>query len=409
VPLMFFACKRDSVMIKRADRVGKVMTSPYRAVSLFLIWRKRMDAKRVFIIGAGFSKQAGMPLATELTPLLRRKFEDYDHAEALQWLAWLDERVNWMNDKSRNGRCVPNIEELFDLAHFDALTWKMRQQLCPVGRNSGDTPLSNAESIEAWLSYMEDDLRDVIWNQQQTGLQRLDRIDKFTAVLQDNDVIATFNYDTLIEQSISYAERAWQYGFTFEKGHGIRILKMHGSINWAVVLRDQIDSFGYPILFRKEDLNATDTTPSPNEPEYAYALLRIPDDKLADRIENRFLQKGNKQYGIGIAGLGRYKPLDALPGSGPVWDTAGRALYQADEIYAIGFSLSPFDTLARLHFAGVMCERARKNKLPKKIVLVDPHACSLKEDYEAVFGLETPLETIENCAEDVDWTSLLVP
>lgn len=377
------------------------------AASLFLMWREHMGAKRAFIIGAGFSKQAGMPLATELTPLLRRKFEEYDHREALKWLDSLDERVNWMNDKSGNGRHVPNIEELFDLAHFDALIWKMRQQMCPVGRGCGDTPFSTAESIEAWLSYMEEDLRNVIWNQQEAALGKLNRIDRFTAMLQDDDTIITFNYDTLIERSISKAKKPWQYGFKLENRDGTRILKMHGSINWAVVLRDQVDNFGYPVLFRKEDQNAKNTTPSPNEPEYTCVLLRIPDDKLSNRIENRFFQKGNKQYGIGIAGLGRYKPLDTLPGSGPVWHSAGRALYHADEIYAIGFSLSPFDTMARLHFADVMCERTKKSRLPRKITLVDPSACSLKAAYEAVFGSQTPLKIIQECAEDVDWTNLL--
>jgi hypothetical protein len=41
-----------------------------------------MDSKRVFIIGARFSKQAGMHLATELTLLLPRKFEQYNHKGA---------------------------------------------------------------------------------------------------------------------------------------------------------------------------------------------------------------------------------------------------------------------------------------------------------------------------------------
>jgi len=367
-----------------------------------------MDGKRVFIIGAGFSKQVGMPLATELTPLLCQNFEEYDQEEALEWLGWLDERVNWMNAGSHNGGRTLNIEELFDLAHFDALICRMRQQMCPVGRAHGDTPFWTAESIAAWLSHMEDALQDVIWNQQKAALEKLDRIHRFTAMLRSDDTIITFNYDTLIEQSISQGERPWQYGFKIEDGSGTPILKMHGSINWAVVQRDQVGNFGYPVLFRKEDQNVKNATEKPaGEIEYDYVLLRIPDDKLANRIENRILQQSNKQYDIGVTGLGRYKPLDRLPGSGPVWRNAGRALYEADEIYAIGFSLSPFDTMARLHFAGVMCERASKKKSPKKITLIDPSASSLKEDYQAVFGSELRVETIPKCAEAVDWTSLL--
>jgi hypothetical protein len=367
-----------------------------------------MDSKRVFILGAGFSKQAGMPLATELTPLLRRKFEEYNHEEALEWLAWLDERISWLKQTDENATPSLNIEELFDLAHFDALTFKLKQHMCPVGRNAGDTPYSDAEAIEAWLSYMEDDLRDVIWDKQKAGLEKLDRIARFTDLLREQDTVVTFNYDTLIEQSLSQAEKPWHYGFKIEKGQGTQIVKMHGSINWAIVLREQVGNFEYPLLFKKEDKNRLGTTTQPTgEAEYDYALLRIPDDKLANRIENRILQRGDKQYGIGIAGLGRYKPLDKMPGSGQVWHNAGRALYQADEIYVIGFSLSPFDTMAQLHFAGVMCERAGKKNLPSKVVLIDPYARERLANFRAVFGPDVRIEPIQQPAEQVDWNVLL--
>jgi hypothetical protein len=42
-----------------------------------------MGAKRVFILGAGFSKQAGMPLATEMTNLILEKFREYDLKEMI--------------------------------------------------------------------------------------------------------------------------------------------------------------------------------------------------------------------------------------------------------------------------------------------------------------------------------------
>lgn len=367
-----------------------------------------MDSKRVFILGAGFSKQAGMPLATELTPLLRRKFEEYDHEEALAWLASLDERISWINHTHESPGRPPNVEELFDFAHFDALIWKMRQHMCPVGRNWGDTPYSTGEAIETWLRHMEDDLVDVIWDQQQVALTKADGISRFASILQENDVIVTFNYDTLIEQSMSQAEKPWHYGFKADNSQGTPILKMHGSFNWAVVLRDQADTFGYPILFRKEDQNVTDVTAKPTgEIEYDYVLLQIPDTRLANRIENRILQRSDKQYGIGIAGLGRYKPLDKMPGSGHVWHNAGRALYQADEICIIGFSLSPFDTMAQLHFAGVMCERTGKKPLPSRVIVVDPCASDRLASFRRVFGPDVRIELVQEPAETVDWSALL--
>lgn len=46
--------------------------------------------KRVFILGAGFSKPANMPLANELLPLLEEKLE---LVEMHDWLQWLGKRL----------------------------------------------------------------------------------------------------------------------------------------------------------------------------------------------------------------------------------------------------------------------------------------------------------------------------
>lgn len=365
-----------------------------------------MSSKRVFILGAGFSKQVGMPLATELTPLLCRKFEEYNHDEALEWITWLDERISWMKRKNENVMPALNIEELFDLAYFDALIWKMRQHMCTVSRNSGDTPYSTAKGIEAWLSYMEDDLRDVIWERQKQAQEETGKIDRFSKHLKYDDVIITFNYDTLIENSLSTQNIDWHYGFKQENDVGTGILKMHGSINWLIVPRNKYSNFGYPLLFKKEDANRDETDWPCSEEEWDYVLIRIPDSSVGLKIENRNLQSHEKPYFIGIAGLGRYKPLDRIPGSGQVWHNAGSALYQADEIYIVGFSLSPFDTMARMHFAGVMCERAKKNR-PATIVLIDPNAYKLKNDFQSVFGTDTPITIYQQKSEQVKWSEVL--
>ena len=48
---------------------------------------------RVFILGAGFSKQVGLPLATELTELLMAKFRQIDHRDAIAWFDSLERRI----------------------------------------------------------------------------------------------------------------------------------------------------------------------------------------------------------------------------------------------------------------------------------------------------------------------------
>ena len=363
-----------------------------------------MCSKRVFILGAGFSKMAGMPLATDLTNLVLTKFREDDLEDALEWLGFLQERIKWLGDGKSKGI---NIEEVFDLASFDIELWKMRQQLCPLGRNSDGTPWQKAEDIEAWLSYMEYDLRDVIWQEQKKA--KLDQIKKFTTHLKSDDIVLTFNYDTLLEESLKQQNKKWYYGFEQEKSHGVKILKMHGSINWIMVRREQKDNFEYPLLFEKRDKNVEDHgMQAPDETEYKIVLLRVPDESLAGRIENRDLQLRSKQYEIAIAGLGRYKPLSELKGSGEIWNNALRTLRNCEQIYIIGFSLSPFDTMARLHFGGVMMERSKEKEIGlMQITLIDPIAGELKPDFKKVFGCSASIDVIEKKGEEVDWSTLL--
>jgi len=366
-----------------------------------------MATKRVFILGAGFSKQAGMPLATELTNNILGKFRGYEQEEFLEWFGHLQERIDWLEGGKSNRI---NIEQVFDLAQFDVELWKMRQQLTTVGRRNGDTHWDMAQSIELWLSYMEKFLRDIIWEEQKKARGRLDSIKKFSTHLNPDDAVVTFNYDCLLEDSLTQQNKEWYYGFAKENKTGIKILKMHGSINWAMVPRDQQNNFEYTLLFRKEDKNVDDHNMKPaDELEYNYVLLKIPDEYLSNRIENRDLQWSNKQYGIAIAGLGRYKPLSELVGSGKVWTNAFRALHECEQIYIVGFSLSPFDTMARLHFGGVMMERYRGQKLElPKIVLIDRRAGDLVDNFKSVFGRQSIIDLIQKPAQKVEWGKMLL-
>ncbi len=359
-----------------------------------------MNTKRIFILGAGFSKMAEMPLATDLTNHLGDKFRADDLEDALEWLGYLQQRIEWLGGGKPKGI---NIEEVFDLAQFDIELWKMRQQLCQLGRNCGDTSWQNVEGIEAWLSYMEDDLLDVIWEEQKKA--RLDPIMRFSTHLNSDDVVLTFNYDTLLEQSLEQQNKKWYYGFEQEKGSGVKILKMHGSINWIMVRRDQKNNFDYPLLFKKTDLNVENHgTEAPDEDEYKLVLLRVPDKNLASQIENRDLQSGSKQHEIAIAGLGRYKPMSKLVGNGEIWINAFRAMHNCKQIYVIGFSLSPFDTMARLHFGGVMMKRSQQRNIElPRITLIDPFASGLKSNYESVFGCNASMDLVEKEGEKVDW------
>lgn len=365
-----------------------------------------MTTKRVFILGAGFSKQAGMPLATDLMDHMRRKFRESKGGDALKWLGCLQERIEWL--KGGNSYKI-NIEEVFDLAWFDIEVFKMKQQLSQFGRRNGFTPWQEAEDRQGWLVWMLRYLVDVILDEQKKARTKLDLINKFSIYLNPDDAVITFNYDSLLEESLEKQKKKWWYGFKKEEDFGLKILKMHGSINWAMVLREQQGNFGYPLLFRKDDKNVDDHGAEvPNEIDYKYVLCRIPDKCLTNHIENRRRQLSKWYYLLAIAGLGRYKPLSKLVGSYEVWNNAIRALRDCEQIYIVGFSLSPFDNMARLHFGEVMMERSKREdiKLPK-VTIIDPNACGMKENFMSVFGGQSIIDLIQKQAQEINWGKLL--
>src|SRR5687768_5652515 len=118
-------------------------------------------SKRVFIFGAGFSKPAGIPLATELLPLITAKL---GLDEMQQWLDDMRNGLEWLSGGDHQRGAYPfNIEEVFQIGHFDIEVHRLRQHLFSAGRDGPGSPWNDAETIAHWLSCLLDALRDVIF------------------------------------------------------------------------------------------------------------------------------------------------------------------------------------------------------------------------------------------------------
>lgn len=356
-----------------------------------------MSIKRAFILGAGFSKQAGLPLANELTELVinSEEIEEVDDMHA--WLKDISKRIDaW----AANGHSKLNIEQLFDLARYDIELWKMRQQLVSVERNHGSTPWSQGEGIETWLSYLLDEMKHTIFEAQKKSCLR--SVEDFCKYLKDGDIILTFNYDTVLEQSIDNVGKSWTNGLFDKKPGSIDILKMHGSINWLILPRGmEMDSSEFLKLYSKGVIvSEHGHKPSDNQEDTEDLWRPITHDGCNRLLDMDRTGISNFPYKIGIAGLGRYKPLHELIGSGPTWNEAFRALKEAEKIIVIGFSMSPYDTMASFHFRSVLGLRDTS----PRILVVDPHATCNKANYISVFG--DRVELIDKRAEEVEWSKL---
>lgn len=374
------------------------------------------NVNRVFILGAGFSKAAGMPLSNELTTKLVDTVFTRDHIRddgGFQW--WFQDisaRIKKFSGKENTKSSNLNIEQFFECANFDADYCRIRQQECTVGRNDGETPYGRFEEIINWLHFLENQLVGVLIQYQKHA--DIKAIKNFSENLEHDDVILTFNYDTILETSLSEINQNWHHGFDIEDATdaSIPILKLHGSIDWWKKSRE------YPLdnaitLFEKTDVNRERSVEGKDigvgyddtdEPEYDEILYRVSDLDGTKRCFERFTGLATERSFAwpGLAGLGSNKSLHNLVGSGVIWKNANHTLKSAKEIYIVGWSASPFDTMARFYFCSMLYQRKIP---PSRIVVVDPNVGD-GENYKAVFGEVIP---VDKRVEEVDWDELLTP
>ncbi|MCH7884261.1 MAG: hypothetical protein IIC01_03335 [Planctomycetes bacterium] len=354
------------------------------------------DLKRVFILGAGFSKPAGMPLATELLPQLVTKLQ---HDEMRKWVDGLCRRLAWLSgNNQQTDSFTPNIEQVFQYAHFDVEVRRLQQQVVPFGRQDGLTPWNQGESIECWLSYLEDALCDVVSEREDNC--DLTPITRWAEGVSEHDAVLTFNYDTLAERGLAKLGKTWSHGMECEGNNGIPVYKLHGSIDWIVAHRSE-NSSKLELLFDKANTNRSDGKTGHVEDDCRLWRCRTREQRR-NWIDGRDLQGGTWKT-VGIAGLGAYKELHRIPGLGRVWTRGMRALYHADRAVVVGFAMSDFDAMAQMQLAEVAQARQRDGR-PLPVFVVDPCANEASNDrFRRVFR---SVEFISRKHEEFDWSSL---
>jgi len=356
-------------------------------------------AKRVFILGAGFSVPAGMPLATELLPLLETKLQ---LDEMRQWLDGLGERLAWLSGINQQaGSFKLNIEQVFHYAHFDMEVHRLRQHLAPVGRQDGpETPWNYAESIRAWLSYLEEALHDVIFETEEQG--NLMPITRWAETVKAADSVVTFNYDTLVERALTGCGKTWNHGTGREGDSGIAVFKLHGSIDWIVAHRSECFS-KLDLVFDKENANRSEQNTGHIEDDCRLwrCWTRQQLQEWISGCDVQSIPDHGSPRTVGIAGLGAYKELHQIPGLGRVWTRGMRALYKADVGVVVGFSMSDFDAMAQMQFAEVARRRWSENR-PLCVIVIDPCDNDATRDrFRRVFR---SVEFVNSHHETVDWS-----
>lgn len=355
-------------------------------------------SKRVFIIGSGFSRPAGLPTSNELLDIAVQNPLMLEDDDFNRWRKHLSEIIKELEPD--NGL---NIEQFFDYAQFDVEFWKMKNQISP----SDD---GESERKQSWLNDITKEVYLIISKKQKEAEEKnkIKYIINFANQLTAQDTIVTFNYDTLVESIFKRLNIKWDHGLDDFVEQNISVLKMHGSIDWIILkrgtLKDKPEKFQK--LYSRYDIYVREQNHTPaDKPEYIWELWRHTDTYAIPAFSESPIS--SFQYGLGHAGLGRFKRLSMLPGSYLSWHEAGSALYNADEVYVIGFSMTQYDLMCRMYFLDVIQKRIEDNRKPIKLTLIDPQAPKIEGTFRQVFKPADMKVIAESIGDDTDWGELI--
>ena len=345
----------------------------------------------VYILGAGFSRPAGLPIIKD--------FLDY-----------MRESVNWLASSGRNKELAAvkkvfqlrlraagaahrmridpeNIEELFSLAsahedrtnrfdgfpeaNQDYVSLAIAATLDYAGQK-GRIPqymmlIKNSSEFQELLSTPK--LNWIFYNESSSQSKPgqhfyLPVYDFYAGLFSGNwcrqveeirNTVITFNYDTLLENSLSRLDIPFTYslpmaGDSIKTEGRLPVLKLHGSVNW--VFQDCAGE-------------------GPNED----ILTMVPYDSYEDIIKNEdepFLlpPTWRKVFSGTLAGI---------------WNQSVKAIAEATRIIVVGFSLPPTD----IHFRYLLAAGLQENISLRDFIVVNlakpGQEGAIKQNFEQIF------------------------
>ncbi len=190
---------------------------------------------RTFVLGAGFSAAAGLPLATGLWHEVLRRIDrafgqdNIVRHDLARFLRFKQATVGLAPDAN-----AVDFEEFLGFLDIEHYLWLQGSDTWSAAGNRG-------QLIIRWF------IGQTLFERQQEGRARRPEVyRRFAAELRGSDYVMTFNYDTLVEESLEAVGRPYRlFPNRFEEIRVLSntvdssrddvevvVLKLHGSIDW---------------------------------------------------------------------------------------------------------------------------------------------------------------------------------
>lgn len=187
---------------------------------------------RIFILGAGFSRLAGLPLADELFTAVRLRIETLYgvdtkfHRDLKAYRNYCEEcGVEYENDGALD---LEKFMSYLDIEHY-------------LGLRGSDTWSSEGNESQLMIRKA---IGAVIHQRTPQASNLAGAYYKFADSLSPNDIVITFNYDLVLERALEYVGKKYRRfpyryksvsdtgGVLESGGEEVVLLKLHGSIDW---------------------------------------------------------------------------------------------------------------------------------------------------------------------------------
>ena len=311
---------------------------------------------RLFILGAGFSVAAGVPLTEKLLACAMEKFSlecsgIYARVEnyAREIVGLVDDPLDWAK-----------------ITFSELCTYLAFIELREYG--GGERWSSNGRKEKLALRFYLG--KSIVEKTPAKGFIPQIYLD-FVAQLHERDIVISLNWDGLLELALEAVGKTYTYNFADE--HAIKLCKMHGSVNWRLGGPNRFCALTNRLEWHSLDLSGGGRNP---EIYHSTQLLHY-------------------STWLPYAPLEEVEPFLVLPGYGKAFDVRANAVlwYKPEaafatthDVYIVGLGLAPDDFLVKSFFlSNLPSLNGSSGTDGRRIVIInpDPHAA---EHYDFVLS-----------------------